>query len=310
MNPESLKNDIPLSTAIAAHNGTSWTPEKRGEQAVNDYVSTLASDYERLQKGAKTELKQQILDAEFETYRQGYRSRFMAYLHSHARCMSSMIAGPSNYPVRRQQKRNDIADKRLTELCEYRERALSAIHKKMHPELAPIMAGDSDAVERLAEKIKKAEDLQARMKACNAAIRKHAKAGAEKQVAALMELGLGEKHAHSLLQPDFCGRIGFADYELTNNNANIRRMKERLAQIAKAKTAQPLTVENNESGITFEDCPADNRVRLFFPGKPDAQIRDALKSNGFRWAPSLNCWQAYRNDRAISHAKKVAGVAS
>lgn len=41
-------------------------------------------------------------------------------------------------------------------------------------------------------------------------------------------------HSALILQPDFCGRVGYADYELTNNNANIRRMKQRLEQLEKA----------------------------------------------------------------------------
>ena len=35
-----------------------------------------------------------------------------------------------------------------------------------------------------------------------------------------------------------------------------------------------------------------------------------LKGAGFRWTPSLGCWQAYRNHRALSVAKAIAGVAS
>ena len=35
----------------------------------------------------------------------------------------------------------------------------------------------------------------------------------------------------------------------------------------------------------------DNRLQVFFDGKPDADTRAELKSNGFRWAPSVGAWQ-------------------
>lgn len=62
------------------------------------------------------------------------------------------------------------------------------------------------------------------MRAANTAIRKHRAAGSDAQVAALVSLGFAEPIAKELLQPDFAGRIGFADYQLQNNNANIRRI--------------------------------------------------------------------------------------
>jgi hypothetical protein len=83
-----------------------------------------------------------------------------------------MITGPSNFPTRRNEKRNNIAHKRLEELLEFRNRALAAIRKTHCPELRPIMAGDSDATERLKTKIADAEKLQERMKAANVIVRK------------------------------------------------------------------------------------------------------------------------------------------
>jgi hypothetical protein len=300
-----LESDIPLDLAQRAHAGTSFVPENRGASERSGYAATLIGDYSSLEKYATTDEKRATLDEEFTRYREGYRSRYLAHLTARSRCMSTMITGGSNFPTRRNAKRNDVADKRTTELVEYRERALTAIRKALQPELRPVMAGDSDATTRLLEKITKAEDIQARMRACNAAIRKHAKAGPDAQIAVLVGLGLTETRARDLLQPDFAGRIGFADYELTNNNANIRRMKVRLTQIARDQATE--TTEITGESARLEDSPADNRVRLYFPGKPDVEVRDRLKSAGFRWTPSLGCWQAYRNHNSLAVARREAG---
>lgn len=300
--------DIPQSLALAAHSGTSFVPEKRAEQVRSEYESTLQADYEGFKANALKGGTLDLLDSEFARYRQGYREHYTAWLRSKSRCMSTMIAGPSNFPSSRMAKRNDVEHKRCEAFINFRERAKAAIIRNLRPDLRPIMSGDANATERLDEKIQKAEALQERMRAANAAIRKHKKAGAEAQIRALVELGFNAAIAAKLLEPDFCGRIGFADYQLTNNNANIRRMKERLQTVSRNQAQESTEAEGENARL--EDSPADNRVRLYFPGKPSEAVRSDLKSSGFRWSPTIGAWQAYRNYRTLETAKRVAGVAA
>jgi hypothetical protein len=310
MTPETFLHDISRELANSAHAGTSFSPEKRGEAEINDYAATLAADYENLAREADTPEKLALLQTEFARYREGYRKRYTAYLASRGRCLSTMITGPSNFPTRRNEKRNAVAQRRMTDLGEFRARALSAINKTLHPERRPIMSGDADAVSRLTEKISEAEALQVHMRAVNSAIRRHAKAGKEAQVAAILEVApdMGGAKAALMLQSDALGRIGYADFELSNNNSNIRRMKGRLELLSRDKASAPLSIGGD--GVLYEDCPADNRVRLFFTGIPPEAIRTRLKAHGFRWTPSLKCWQAYRNSRSLENARKFVEVST
>lgn len=299
-------SDIPLDLAIAAHNGTSHVPERRGEQEREGYAATLASDFANLSKYANTPDKAELLTSEFARYRAGYRARTIARLSAASRTMSTMITGRSNFPITRARKASDRADKATTELIEFRTRALNAIRKKLCPELRPIMAGDADALERLAIKFAKLESLQEIMVEANKAIRKYAKAGADAQIAALCDLGLKEPTARDLLAPDFAGRIGFADFALKNNNAEIRRIKDRIEKLTAAKATEDTTIEGEHARM--EIAHGDNRVRLFFPGKPAREVIGRLKSHAFRWTPSLGCWQAYINTRSLDFARSEAGV--
>src|SRR3546814_20812858 len=84
---------------------------------------------------------------------------------------------------------------------------------------AGISREDPEAGEKIADKVARLEAKQARMKAANAAIRKHRKAGPTAQIAALVELGFGQSAATALPEPDFCGRTALPAYALPNNTA-------------------------------------------------------------------------------------------
>lgn len=299
-------DDIPIETARAAHNGTSHSPEVRGDSERRGYAATMEAD-QRLFRTIAGEGRETEADEEFARYREGYKRRFIDHLHSKSRCVSTMIAGPANFNVRRAEKANRSADNKWQELMDFRERAIRAVRRKFRdPNAGPIMSSDDNAAERLRTKIENAEKLQALMKAANKIVR--SKKSADEKVAELAKLdGVNEDTARKILEPDVCGASGFPSYKLSNNSANIRRMKGRLAGIERAQ-ATPATEEEGEGGIRFEDAPSDNRVRLYFPDKPDADVRKKLKSNGFRWAPSLSCWQAYRNGRSIPFARSFAGL--
>lgn len=163
-----------------------------------------------------------------------------------------------------------------------------------------ISSDDPDAVAKLREELEKCERMQQRMKQANAVIRSQKKNGEAAQISALVALGFTEPRARRLLEPDFCGRIGFPDYATKNNNANMRRIKLRIEELQQlAATAEQPDREHHCNGYRVVECFSDNRVRVYFPGKPSEAIRDALKSNGFRWSPEAGAWQRMLNDGAV-----------
>ena len=303
--------DIPLSRAIAAHQGTSWVPDERGKQRVKEYVSLMQGDLDSLRKACNgDEHKLGILEEEFERYRTGYRTRYLSYLDRQSRVMSTFITGASKFPVRSNEKKVRSSDRAMQELIDFRKRALKAINKKLFPERGPIWSSNSDATDLLREKIEKAEKLQEAMKSANRIVRAKPKNEyTDEKAEKLRAIGISERNISELFKPDFCGRFGFPDYALKNNNANIRRMKQRVVQIERDQSRESVEYEAGD-GIRIEDCPAENRVRIFFPGKPEASVRSDLKRHGFRWAPSLGCWQAYRNFNSTAYLKSAFGKLS
>ena len=132
------------------------------------------------------------------------------------------------------------------------------------------------------------------MKAANAAIRlQDTIAGDEK----LSELGFSAEEIQQLRTPDFCGRVGYPSYELSNNNAEIRRLTARIKKLEEAKAAPAAQTEQHEGFRVVENTDA-MRLQIIFEDKPDADTRTLLKSEGFRWAPSQGAWQRQLTDNA------------
>jgi len=181
----------------------------------------------------------------------------------------------------------------------YKEKAATAASN------TAIFSDDPEAVTLLKEKIAGLERNQEAMKIGNKIINR--KSGTvEEKIVELIAAGFSEKIATELLEPDFCGRTGFPGFELTNNNANIRRLKERLAHLQKQETQE--TTEKEINGIRIVDNVEDNRLQIFFPGKPSEEIRGKLKSWGFRWSPMVGAWQRHRSNAATYAAKQITAA--
>jgi hypothetical protein len=187
-----------------------------------------------------------------------------------ARVPSVMIAGPANFPVGKKEKQNRARDSNMEE-WRYIQGLLDKIRSTG---MGGISADDPAAIEKLQKKLDGLERSQLIMKEVNAYYRKHGKLDG----CALLSPDQIEKLKASMASSWRSDPRPFESYQLTNNNAEIRR------------------VEMNRE---------DNRLQVFFDGKPDADTRAELKSSGFRWAPSVGAWQRQLTDNAIRAADRL-----
>ncbi|MBU0917923.1 MAG: DUF3560 domain-containing protein [Gammaproteobacteria bacterium] len=95
--------------------------------------------------------------------------------------------------------------------------------KRLAPKGA-ITSDDPQALEKLRAKLAALMAEQEFMKKANKLI----KAGNDK---GLIEMGLNQVTIEGLKKPDFAGRIGFADYMLSNNNGVIGTTRKRIAEL-------------------------------------------------------------------------------
>lgn len=228
-------------------------------------------------------------------------------LYDHARKMSDCI--PFGQPIlvghhsekRDRNYRNKIHNtmgksvEASNKAAYYKDRAETLLNN------TAISSDDPNAIDKLQEKLAGLEATQELYKSINKVIKK--KLGEAEKVTLLVDLGLKEETAIKLLQPDFCGRIGVPSYKLTNNNGNMKRVRDRITHLERLSKIQSSEEEIN--GVRLVVSTEDNRVQLFFPGIPAESVRKELKSNGFRWAPSVGAWMAYLKQWNINRAKEI-----
>jgi hypothetical protein len=104
--------------AIRAHLGTSWSPESRGEWMVKEYSKDLAL------------LLSEVPAEHHDWITEKYVKLLSAWWFSKSRCISSMIAGPSNFPVRRAQKLSNWADGHYQTFADWRNSIAGKLERK------------------------------------------------------------------------------------------------------------------------------------------------------------------------------------
>lgn len=275
--------------ARSAHNWTSFSPEKRGDTMIRDYSAQLEADMREVEE----------LGGDPADYRTRYERLFSAWIGAKSRCFSSMITGPAKFPTRRHEKATASEQNHYQKFEAFREKYIARLKRNQRRE----ERAQVDPVAEMRAKVERAERNQERMKAANKVIQSKKTSDAEK-VALLMEQGFAEPKAVALLQPDFCGRIGFPAYALTNNLANIKRMRQRLAELEK-KAAATTEETTRPDGIRIVENAEADRLQIFFPEKPAPAMIQNLKSRGFRWSPSGKCWQRQLTGNARWAAQQI-----
>ena len=156
----------------------------------------------------------------------------------------------------------------------------------------PISREDPQALEKLQAKKEECEKLQTKMKSVNAYYKKNGTCVGHPELTEEQARKLEASMSHHSWdnQP-------YPSYALTNNNAEIRRLKKRIEELSVAKETEYVgwKFDGGEVVPNKENC----RLQIFFEEKPNEEQRSALKMRGFHWSPSEGAWQRQLNSNAI-----------
>ena len=158
---------------------------------------------------------------------------------------------------------------------------------------------DPQALEKLQSKLETLKVSQEKMKAVNAYYRKYE---------TLKDCPYLSAKEIEIVEENFKRYYPLHDkpypsYLLSNNNAEIRRLEKRIAELSRDKETGFVGWEfdGGEAIANEEEC----RLQLIFDEKPNEEQRTILKRSGFVWSPTNGAWQRQLNANAICSANYI-----
>ena len=297
--------ELDYKIAMRAHEGTSFSPEKRAVSEIACYNDHLKQVQESFNAVAKTEAQKTIAIDLFNTYAGKYHTLKTDHLSSKSRCMSTMITGPANFPVRSQEKKRQSEHNKFQKMidwCEYAQsKYKNLILKERFKDVSELEESQQllTNMEKLQEGMKKANSLLKKLSKQNATISEFNKLF---EIESDITVTFMTENARWNCPP----HKGYESFRLTNNNSLVKRLKAKVAKLERIETA---TEEDNKEatfeGFKYLENTSADRVQFIFEGKPAENIRTILKSHAFRWSPKNNAWQRKLTNSAIYAGKVI-----
>jgi len=209
----------------------------------------------------------ETLGSERGNYETKFIDKVMTYFHRQSNCASAFICGPANFNNRRNEKRWDSRDKALSDFDRWRTKYFKAVSRVRT--LSPEAELDV-AIARL-------EYLET-------------------------EKAKPKKYNHTYLSnkeeyPDDQCKVYNVTTKIREAKKKIEVMKLRIETKVSFKP-----IKFRGGSIYIEN----DRVIIAHDEKPERDIIQAIKSNGFRWSPKMRNWCRKHTRNAIYDAENLA----
>lgn len=275
--------------AKRAHNWTSFDPEKRGENLIKEFSGQIEEDIKELQLS-------NIEPPVIEEYKARYERLFSSWLYAKSNCFSVMITGAGNFPTRRHEKTQRSERKHYEVFQEWRIRAKKAIVRKSQP--VKTFVSEIDRYKTELESLKRNHE---KMKEGNKRISQAVRKGEDISLYLTKTFGI---QPHMI---EWTMKFGFG---LQNNNANIKRIEERIKALEQKNVMlekSPITKYSFEGGEIVINYEID-RIQVFFNSRPTSEGLRQWKDKGlssFNWSPSVSAWQRKITPNAMYSLKRM-----
>ncbi len=286
---------VSYNSAYNAHRGTSMDPEKRAKMYQNAFAEESNEFADRINAIANTEEQKARAKVLFKDYLERRKSKWTIWMNAKSRCLSILVTGASNFPVRRNEKANNTEHKRGEEYFYFIEKAeknILAEIKNLDKESLAKEKNDENSKKILSDLatilgIVKRELPYSKSLIVNSMMRKLEKMPSEARSYAIQKAKeIQEKHNVTL----FAKNHRF--WKITDNREEVKE-----AEVNKGEETIFVSEE-----VKVINSFTDERIRIMHEDKPAKEVIAYLKSHGFKWSPQNKAWQRMNTAFGIKEA--------
>ena len=306
--PEKFASDLDIKTLERSLRWLSFEPKGRAQREQESFGNSIAKLYT-----SNLELAKQTgaLEAYNDAFDKGYSYILKNYLEMvgiRARTFSTAITGGAGITERKiasNEKLMRSEHERLQKHIDLQEKLQERLAKiaknkpaDQYEEGDVIKSTDNNATTKLQQKLKMLQDRKTMLKNGVVAAKEYQKS---KDISVFKQYNIDSETTEQIINHiDKGGKPTEKDmyswFTMPYLNRDIKEVENRIATLEKnqAKGTDETLIEGGKIVYNGEA----QRLQIFFDGIPSKEVREALKSHAFKWAPTASAWQRTLTENA------------
>ncbi|WP_304347296.1 zincin-like metallopeptidase domain-containing protein [Capnocytophaga leadbetteri] len=305
---EKFANDLDINKLERSLHWLSFDPKGRAQREQESFGNSIAELYTSNLEQAK---QTGALEAYNDVFDKGYSYILKNYLEMvgiRARTFSTAITGGAGITERKiasNEKLMRSEHERLQKHIDLQEKLQERLAKiakntpaDQYEEGDVIKSTDNNAITKLQQKLKMLQDRKTMLKNGVIAAKEYQKS---KDISVFKQYNIdGETTEQIINHIDKGGKPTEKDmyswFTMPYLNRDIKEVENRIATLEKnqAKGTDETLIEGGKIVYNGEA----QRLQIFFDGIPSKEVREALKSHAFKWAPTAKAWQRTLTENA------------
>ena len=305
---ETFAKDLDFNTLKRSYSWISFDPDTRAERDIKQWGEMFYSLYNSLSEEAK---KQGVLEKYNSAFNNGYNSLLKLereIIATRSKTFSTAITGGAGITekqistnekrMRLQSEKSELWSQKYDKLHKILEKIAKNKPEDLYEEGDIIKSTDNNAMTKLQQKLKMLQDRKTMLKNGVVAAKEYQK---NKDLSVFKKYNIDEETTKTIVNHiDKGGKPTEKDmynwFTMPYLNRDIKEVEKRIAILEKnqAKGTDEILIEGGKIVHNGEA----QRLQIFFDGIPSKEVREALKSHAFKWAPTAKAWQRTLTENA------------